>query len=140
MTADKCKFLSSNFAPRTTLFRSKGYKSRSFFDLLLLFKISCWLLSIIFLTLIISSSWMFLFLHPLRSPGLTTISPKPTVYILGHKALRSTVPNNSYSFWTDLVQKWPLLRYDWHPWILIRNPCLLIFHWLNLIMEKLKFT
>ena len=32
-----------------------------------------------------------------------------------------TVPNNSYSFWADLVHKWLFLGYGWHPWILIQN-------------------
>ena len=27
----------------------------------------------------------------------------------------STVPNNSYCFWADLLHKWPFLWYDWHP-------------------------
>ena len=33
----------------------------------------------------------------------------------------NTVPNNSYSFWADLVHKWLFRGYDWHPWILIQN-------------------
>ena len=33
----------------------------------------------------------------------------------------STVANNSYSFWADLLYKWLFLGYDWHPWILIQN-------------------
>ena len=26
--------------------------------------------------------------------------------------------NNSYSFWTDLVHRWPFQGYGWQPWIL----------------------
>ena len=35
-----------------------------------------------------------------------------------------TVPNDSYNFWADLVHKWSYWGYDWHPWILIKIPCL----------------
>ena len=29
--------------------------------------------------------------------------------------LNYTVASNSYSFWADLLHKWPFIGYDWHP-------------------------
>ena len=38
---------------------------------------------------------------------------------------RYTVANNSYRFWADLVYRWSILGYSWHPWVLlIQNPML----------------
>ena len=60
--------------------------------------------------------------------------------------LLSTVANNSYRFWADLVPNWLFLGYGWYPWILTKMqwlPCILTrFSWAksqkNFILWKIE--